>query len=101
MGPYAGADYNQTISYCRLRSLERLYSKTNVGVWDPMLELTITKPYLIVDSEVYKGCIQRQTWGMGPYAGADYNQTIFYCRLRSLQRLYSKTNVGYGTLCWS
>ncbi len=35
---------------------QRLYSKSNVGygttVWDPMLELILTSPYLIVDSEV-------------------------------------------------
>ncbi len=38
---------NKTKSY-----LLRLYSKRNVGQWDPMLELTIISPYLIVDSEV-------------------------------------------------
>jgi hypothetical protein len=51
MGPYDGADYNPLIlSHSRLLSLEDVFKEKH-GVWDPMLELTITPtPYLTVVS---------------------------------------------------
>ncbi len=105
MEPYAGIDYNLTFrrlksclqqnmlygTLCRswlqthLMSTQEL-NRTKHGVWDPMLELTITSPYdeSIVDSN--------KTWCMRPYAGVDYNPNL--CRL--LCRL--QQNMVYGTL---
>jgi hypothetical protein len=51
MGPYDGADYNPLIlSHSCLLSLEDVFKEKH-GLWDPMLELTITpSPYLTVVS---------------------------------------------------
>ncbi len=50
MGPYAGADYNLTLSHSRLLGPEAVFKEKH-GVWDPMMELTLTSsPYLIVVS---------------------------------------------------
>jgi hypothetical protein len=43
--------------------LEEAVFKEKHGVWDPMLELTITSPYLIVDSEVQRPNPKSQTGG--------------------------------------
>ncbi len=41
-------------TYSQLEYCTELEFKEKHGVWDPLLELTITSPYLIVDSEALR-----------------------------------------------
>jgi hypothetical protein len=59
----------------------------------------LSKIWPTVFSFVYalsRGCIQIETWGMGPYAVADYNFTLSHSRLRSQLSTPPTSTKGMG-----
>ena len=62
------------------------------------IEITGTSEGLQLLDAQYRDCIQRETWCMGPYAGADFNLTL--CPLHSMSPLSSPsspTHVPWAT----
>jgi hypothetical protein len=78
-----------------LSACQRLYSKRNfVPVRGCIQSETLRLPEAVFKEKlcVASGCIQRETWGMGPCAGVDYNLTLSHSRLR---RQVAKFKVPY------